>query len=103
MRFMHFCRRTSLCFIVILIFVTYIAPVVFSADEKPVPETLLLKDFRPKSVYNVPQTKIDKARYPAIDMHAHDYAKGTEQIDEWIRAMDAAGIWMRRELKKPSY
>jgi len=65
---------------------------VFSADEKPVPETLLLKDYRPKSVYNVPQTTIDKARYPAIDMHAHDYARTPEQVTEWIRAMDAAGV-----------
>jgi predicted TIM-barrel fold metal-dependent hydrolase len=56
------------------------------------PETLLLKDFRPKSVYNVPQTKIDKAKYPVIDMHTHDYAKNPEQVLDWIRAMDAAGI-----------
>jgi predicted TIM-barrel fold metal-dependent hydrolase len=65
---------------------------VFSADEKPIPETLLLKDYRPKSVYNVPQTTIDKARYPVIDMHAHDYARTPEQVAEWIRSMDESGI-----------
>jgi len=62
-----------------------------SAD-KPTPETLLLKDFRPQSIYNTPQTTVEKARYPAIDMHAHPYAKTTEQVTEWIRVMDGAGI-----------
>jgi predicted TIM-barrel fold metal-dependent hydrolase len=85
-------RRTCLFFSVILLLVMYYSVEVFSADEKPIPETLLLKDFRPKSVYNVPRTRIDKARYPAIDMHAHDYARTPEQVAEWIRAMDAAGV-----------
>lgn len=92
MRSMPSRRCTCLFFTAILLLVTCCAVEVFSADEKPVPETLLLKDFRPKSVYNVPQTVIDKARYPAIDMHAHDYARTPEQIAEWIRAMDAAGV-----------
>jgi len=92
MRFVSSHRNISLSLSVILLMISCCALVVFSADEKPLPETLLLKDFRPKSVYNVPQTKIDKARYPAIDMHAHDYAKTPEQVAEWIRAMDAAGV-----------
>ena len=88
-----FCRRsTFLFFSVIFLLVLYYTVEVFSADEKPIPETLLLKDYRPKSVYNVPQTAIDKARCPAIDMHAHDYARTPEQVAEWIRAMDAAGV-----------
>ncbi len=56
------------------------------------PETLLLKDFRPRSIYNIPQTTVEKARYPAIDMHAHPYAKTSEQVDRWVRVMDEAGI-----------
>jgi predicted TIM-barrel fold metal-dependent hydrolase len=85
-------RSFSLCLSIVLLLMTFFAVEVFSADEKPLPETLLLKDFRPKSVYNIPQTKIDKARYPAIDMHAHDYARTPEQVAEWVRAMDAAGV-----------
>ncbi len=64
----------------------------FSAQERRGPETLLLKDFRPKSIYNVPQTTVEKARYLAVDMHAHPYAKTAEQIAEWIRIMDSTGI-----------
>ena len=85
-------RNTCLHISVMLLLVTCCTVGVFSADEKPLPETLLLKDYRPKSVYNIPQTTIDKARYPAIDMHAHDYAKGPEQVAEWIRSMDESGI-----------
>jgi len=62
-----------------------------SAD-KPSPETLLLKDFRPRSIYNTPQTTVEKARYPAIDMHAHAYSKTPKQVEDWIRTMDSAGI-----------
>lgn len=63
-----------------------------SAETKPQPETLLLKDFHPQSVYKVPQTTVDKARFPAIDMHAHIYAKTPEQVDKWVRMMDETGV-----------
>ncbi len=62
------------------------------AAEEPSPETLLLKDFHPRSVYKIPQTEVAKARYPAIDMHAHVYAKTPEQVDRWVRVMDEHGI-----------
>ena len=62
------------------------------AAEEPSPETLLLKDFHPRSVYRIPRTEFAKARYPAIDMHAHAYAKTPEQVDRWVRVMDEHGI-----------
>jgi len=85
-------RNFSLCINTVLLLMTCCVVEVFSAEEKPVPETLLLKDFRPKSVYNVPQTKIDKARFPVIDMHTHDYARTSGQVADWIRAMDETGV-----------
>lgn len=63
-----------------------------AAEERPGPEQLLLKDFHPESVYKVPQTTVPKAKYPAIDMHAHIYAKTPEQVDQWVRTMDEAGV-----------
>lgn len=62
------------------------------AAEAPSPETLLLNDFRPRSVYRIPVTEIAKARYPAIDMHAHVYARTPEQLDRWVQVMDEHGI-----------
>jgi uncharacterized protein len=56
------------------------------------PETLLLKDYRPISMYKIPVTEIAKARFPVIDMHSHPYAKTAPEIDEWVRNMDEVGI-----------
>ena len=44
------------------------------------PEQILLKDYRPKSIYKIPVTEIARAKFPIIDMHSHPYAKTPEQI-----------------------
>jgi len=58
----------------------------------PSPETILLKDYRPKSIYKIPVTEIAKAKYPIIDMHSHPYAKTALQIEEWVKTMDEVGV-----------
>lgn len=55
-------------------------------------EDILLKDYRPKSVYNYQKTTVTKAKYPAIDVHSHPYASSDEEIKNWIKTMDARGI-----------
>jgi predicted TIM-barrel fold metal-dependent hydrolase len=56
------------------------------------PETILLKDYRPKSIYKIPVTQIPKAKFPIIDMHSHPYVKTEREIDEWVRNMDEVGV-----------
>ena len=56
------------------------------------PDDLLLKNYRPKSIYKIPKTDIKKAKFPIIDMHSHAYAKDAAQIDQWVKTMDAVGI-----------
>lgn len=56
------------------------------------PNQLLLKDYRPVSIYRIPETKVDRAAFPVIDIHSHDYAKTDEEIAQWIKNMDACGI-----------
>jgi predicted TIM-barrel fold metal-dependent hydrolase len=53
---------------------------------------LKLKDYRPVSVYKIPQTRIEKAKYPVIDLHSHDYPKSDKEVDEWIKTMNETGI-----------
>ena len=53
---------------------------------------LLLKDYHPKSIYNIPITKIDKAKFPVIDMHSHMYVHSEEEMDNWVSIMDSVGI-----------
>jgi predicted TIM-barrel fold metal-dependent hydrolase len=55
-------------------------------------EDILLKDYRPESVYNIQKTTISKAKYPVIDVHSHPYASSAEEIQEWIKTMDKRGI-----------
>jgi uncharacterized protein len=56
------------------------------------PNTILLKDYRPQSIYKIPVTEIRKAKFPIIDMHSHPYAKTAAEIDEWVRNMDEVGV-----------
>ncbi len=53
---------------------------------------LLLKDFHPFSIYNVPKTNISAAKFRLIDMHSHDYVASESEIQNWIRNMDSANI-----------
>jgi len=59
---------------------------------EPPSDQLLLKDYRPQSIYKVPQTRVEKARYPVIDVHSHPYARTPEAVDQWVRNMDEVGI-----------
>jgi len=67
-----------------------------SATAAPVtsasPETILLKDYRPKSIYKIPVTEIQKAKYPVIDMHSHPWVKTPAEIEQWVRNMDEVGV-----------
>ena len=55
-------------------------------------ENLRLKDFRPKSLYKGQNTSLTSAKYPAIDMHSHPYAKTNEQLQEWVKNMEEVGV-----------
>ena len=61
-------------------------------QPKGITETLLLNDYRPVNVNNIPQTFVEKAKYPVIDMHSHDYIADPEEVDAWVEAMDLCGI-----------
>src|SRR5215469_138161 len=63
-----------------------------TATPKTSAETLLLKDYRPVSIYKVPVTHIERAKYPVIDMHSHPYAKTDGEIKIWLKNMDAANV-----------
>ena len=56
------------------------------------PNTILLKDYRPRSLYKIPQTHIPKAKFPIIDVHSHDYAKTDADVAQWVRIMEEVGV-----------
>jgi predicted TIM-barrel fold metal-dependent hydrolase len=57
-------------------------------------DSLLLKDYHPVSIFNVPKTEVLKAKYPAIDMHMHAPRGGNQEtiVKELLSNMDAAGV-----------
>ncbi len=73
----------------------------FAAEEKksssanaaaPNPKTILLKDYRPQSIFKVPVTQIPKAKFPIIDMHSHPYPKTDAEITTWLKNMDEVNV-----------
>lgn len=55
-------------------------------------DNILVKNLHPVNINNIPQTFVEKAKFPVIDMHSHDYAANEAEIDEWVKTMDRCGI-----------
>jgi predicted TIM-barrel fold metal-dependent hydrolase len=56
------------------------------------PDQILLRDYRPHSIFKIPETRVEKARYAVIDMHSHNYARTDADIDRWVKTMDQVGL-----------
>ncbi len=55
-------------------------------------DKVLLKNYRPKNLFNVAKSNIERAKYPIIDMHSHAYAKTPEEVAQWVKNMDKVGV-----------
>lgn len=53
---------------------------------------LLLKNYRPESIYHIPRSKVEKAKFHILDVHSHAYAETPEMVDLWVKNMDEVGI-----------
>jgi predicted TIM-barrel fold metal-dependent hydrolase len=56
------------------------------------PDQILLKEYRPKSIYKIPETRVEKAKYPVIDVHTHVYAGDDAAVEKWVKTMDEVGL-----------
>jgi len=63
-----------------------------STGTSPNPNAILLKDYRPRSIYKIPVTQIEKAKFPIIDMHSHPYPKTEAEITTWLKNMDESNV-----------
>lgn len=84
------CRDGHSCWLHFLIFFATTS-FVYSADA-PDPNQILLKDFRPKSLYRTADTEVERARYPIFDLHTHPYAKTDADVARWVNVMDQVGV-----------
>src|SRR2546421_8504701 len=62
------------------------------ADGQTAPDSILLKDYRPRSIYKIPETQPEQARVPVIDVHSHDYARTEADVERWARTMESVGL-----------
>ncbi len=83
-------KKQSSILLTILFIAWSVLPSASSAQTTP--EQLLLKNYRPKSIYQIPVTQVAKARFPVIDVHSHAYAETPAQIAEWVQNMNQVGI-----------
>ena len=77
--------------VIALIAASCAAPKGENASVNPA-DKILLKDFNPTVVNNLPVTEVDRAKYTIIDMHSHDYAVNQEEIAQWVKVMDEVGV-----------
>ncbi len=56
------------------------------------PDQILLKDYRPRSIFRIPETRVEKARYPVIDVHSHNYTRTDADVQRWVKTMDDVGL-----------
>jgi predicted TIM-barrel fold metal-dependent hydrolase len=63
-----------------------------AAENPTSPDQILLKDYRPKSIYHIPEHHIDKAKFPVIDVHTHVYAGDDAAVEKWVKTMDEVGL-----------
>ncbi len=56
------------------------------------PDEILLKEYLPKSIFKIPATRVEKARYTIIDVHSHNYARTDADVERWVRTMDQVGV-----------
>ncbi|MFV0267885.1 MAG: amidohydrolase family protein, partial [Draconibacterium sp.] len=55
-------------------------------------DTILLKDWAPRSMVVTKETFVPKAKFPAIDSHVHVVAQSPEDIADWVKTMDEVGM-----------
>ncbi len=61
-------------------------------DAQPdTPDRFLLKEYRPVSIYKIPITAINKAKFPIIDAHCQP-ARTASEVNDMVKLMDAAGV-----------
>ena len=63
-----------------------------AGTEPVLPDKLLLKDYRPKSIFKIPVTEIKRAKFPVLDSHTHGRPGKPEALDEQIKLMDAVNV-----------
>ncbi len=55
-------------------------------------QTMSVEEFEPKSGLVVPQHKVERAKYPVIDVHNHQRTTSPERLKDLLRDMDTINV-----------
>src|SRR4029077_14147046 len=55
-------------------------------------QTPTIEDYNPKSTLVVPEHKIQRAKYPFIDIHSHHWNPTPEHVDQLVKEMDTINL-----------
>jgi predicted TIM-barrel fold metal-dependent hydrolase len=64
-------------------------------QEENLAETLLLKEWRPETIHQVPRSNVSHAAYRAVDVHSHAYTESKREVDRVVESMDSVGVQKR--------
>jgi len=71
---------------------TFFAAISFQLFAQTNADNLLLKNYRPVSIYKTPTANIQRASFPVIDMHSHDYVETKNDVDNLVKLMDKMNV-----------
>ena len=69
-----------------------LAPCSYGQEAEVSADELRLKDYRPESVFRLPEHHPHEAKYSCVDMHSHPYESDPEAIRAWAERLEANNI-----------
>ena len=61
-------------------------------DSAKSQKSLTIEEYEPKSTLVVPEHKIDRAKFPFIDIHSHHWNPTPQDVDDLIKGMDSINM-----------
>jgi uncharacterized protein len=55
-------------------------------------KSLTIEEYDPKSTLVVPEHKLDRSKFPFIDIHSHHWNPTPQEVDELIKGMDSINL-----------
>ena len=61
-------------------------------DQKKYSQTPTIEEYQPKSTLVTKEHKIERAKFPFIDIHSHHWNPTTEHVDQLVKEMDTINL-----------
>src|SRR5215467_12477338 len=61
-------------------------------DQKKSQPTPTIEEYQPKSTLVIKEHKIERAKFPFIDIHSHHWNPTAEEVDRLVREMDTINL-----------